>query len=135
LATLDEGRPGRLLVVDDDHDILNFLDEALSYYGYDVVTAASGREALGKVEAALPDLILLDIKMPGMNGYEVIRHLKSKKATRPIPIIVITASPVDQERDRVRVLGMGATQYMTKPLSVDALIREVKAAIDERQQA
>jgi PAS domain S-box-containing protein len=135
LATLEEGVAGKVLVVDDDLDILNFLDEALSYYGYDVSTAAGGREALEKVAKDLPDLILLDIKMPGMNGYEVIRRLKSSRETSPIPVIVITASPVDQERDKVQVLGMGATHYMTKPLSIEALIREVKVAIEERQQA
>ncbi len=125
--------PVKLLVVDDDLDILNFLDQALSFHGYRVWTAASGREALEQVVEVQPDLILLDIKMPGMAGYEVIRHLKGNEATQAIPIIVITASPVDKERDRVRVLGMGAAQYVTKPLSIELLVREIKMAIEERQ--
>ncbi len=135
LAPHEKGEPLRLLVVDDDPDILNFLDQALSFHGYQVWTAASGREALERTPELQPDLILLDIRMPGIDGYEVIRRLKGEESTRSIPIIVITASPVDKERDRVRVLGMGAAQYVTKPLSVDMLVREIKAAIEERQPA
>ena len=71
--------------------------------------------------------------MPGVDGYEVIRQLKGKDATRPIPIIVVTASPVDKHRDRVQVLSLGAEQYITKPLSVDTLVHEIKNAIAEKQ--
>jgi signal transduction histidine kinase/DNA-binding response OmpR family regulator len=133
LAHQDGDGPHRLLVVDDDADIRGFLEEALSYHGYHIHTASNGKEALEKVEQTDPDLVLLDLKMPGLDGYEVIRRLKSNKATRAIPIIVITASPVDKERDRVRVLGMGATEYLTKPLSIEALVQEIKAAIGERR--
>lgn len=133
LAPREKGAPVKLLVVDDDLDILNFLDQALSFHGYQVWTAVSGPEALERTEEVRPDLILLDIRMPGMDGYEVIRRLKGNEATRSIPIIVITASPVDKERDRVRVLGMGAAQYVTKPLSIESLVREIKMAIEERQ--
>jgi DNA-binding response OmpR family regulator len=122
-----------ILVVDDDADIRGFLVEALSYQGYHVDTAANGQEALDYVSVQTPDLILLDIKMPGIDGYEVIRRLKAEESTRPIPIVVITASPVDKERDKVRVLGMGATQYITKPLSIEALVNEITAAIAERK--
>jgi DNA-binding response OmpR family regulator len=135
LADLEEGKPGKLLVVDDDRDILEFLFQALTYHGYEVSTAPGGWEALELVPQIGPDLILLDIKMPNIDGYEVIRRLKRNKATRHIPIIVITASPVDKERDKVRVLGMGAAQYITKPLSIDSLIREIKTAIAGKQPA
>ncbi len=74
----------------------------------------------------MPDLILLDLRMPVMDGYEVIRRLKGDETTRVIPIIVITASPVDKERDKVQVLGMGVDQYMTKPLSVETIVAEIK---------
>jgi CheY-like chemotaxis protein len=66
-----------------------------------------------------------------MDGYEVIRQLKVDEATRPIPIVVITTSPVDKERDRVQVLGMEVNQYLTKPLSIEMLIREIKKAMVE----
>jgi PAS domain S-box-containing protein len=133
LQPVAEGRPHRLLVVDDDPDILGFLDHALSFHGYDVLTAADGREALERVEQEHPDLLLLDLRMPGLDGYEVIRRLKSNDDTRPIPIIVITASPIDKERDKVQVLSMGADHYVTKPLSVQALVSEIRKAIAERE--
>jgi CheY-like chemotaxis protein len=133
LAPLDGGKPHKLLVVDDDPDILTLMEEALTFHGYQVSTASGGEDALDQVQASQPDLILLDLRMPGVDGYEVIRRLKSEEATRPIPVIVITASPVDKQRDKVRVLGMGAAQYITKPLSIEALIREIKRAIVEKQ--
>ena len=133
LAPLAGGEPHKLLVVDDDPDILTLMEEALTFHGYHVSTASGGQEALDQVQASQPDLILLDLRMPGVDGYEVIRRLKSEEATRPIPVIVITASPVDKQRDKVRVLGMGAAQYITKPLSIESLIREIKRAIVDKQ--
>jgi PAS domain S-box-containing protein len=134
LAAVDGGEQQDLLVVDDDPDILHLLDHALSYHGYQVRTAADGQGALDQIGERPPDLILLDLKMPQMDGYEVIRRLKVDEETRPIPIIVITASPVDKERDKVQVLGMGASQYITKPLSIETLVHEIEAVIQERQQ-
>jgi DNA-binding response OmpR family regulator len=132
LAALDSTQPHRVLVVDDDPDILSLMEEALSFHGYQVDTASHGQAALDRIGEVRPDLMLLDIRMPEMDGYDVIRHLKADQATRDIPIVVITASPVDKERDRVRVLGMGADQYVTKPLSIEGLILEIKKAIAER---
>jgi DNA-binding response OmpR family regulator len=133
LSPLDGDEPHKVLVVDDDPDILTLMEEALAFHGYEVSTAPGGQDALDQVQVNRPDLILLDLKMPGVDGYEVIRQIKGEEDTRPIPIIVITASPVDKERDKVRVLGMGAAQYITKPLSIEVLIREIKRAIAERQ--
>jgi CheY-like chemotaxis protein len=133
LSPLDDGAPQRLLVIDDDPDILTLMAEALTFHGYKVSTASGGQEALDRVRRERPDLVLLDLKMPGVDGYEVIRRLKSDGATRPIPVIVITASTVQKERDKVQVLGMGAAQYLTKPLSIEALIREIKKAIAEKR--
>jgi DNA-binding response OmpR family regulator len=96
-----------------------------------VRTASDGHGALAEVEQSLPDLILLDLKMPHMDGYEVIRQLKGSEGTQSVPIIVITASPVDKERDRVQVLGMGVSQYITKPLSIETLVSEIRSVIDE----
>jgi two-component system OmpR family response regulator len=119
-------------VVDDEPDIIAFLEHALSAHGYRIRSASNGQEALERTKELIPDLMLLDLKMPGMDGYEVIRRLKGDDTTRGIPIIVITASPVDKERDKVRVLGMGATQYMAKPLSVETIVAEIKKATMER---
>jgi CheY-like chemotaxis protein len=124
---------GNLLVVDDDLDTRTFLIDALSLHGYQVWTAASGAEATERVKELRPDLILLDLRMPGMDGYDVIRQLKGDEETRPIPIIVITAGPVDLEQDRVRLLGMGAAQYMTKPLSIESLLLEVRSTLEAGQ--
>jgi CheY-like chemotaxis protein len=135
LAAVEKVEPQQLLVVDDDPDIRELMSEALAFHGYEILTAVNGQEALDQVAKHMPDLLLLDIKMPGIDGYEVIRRLKSQEATRSIPIIVITASPVDKDRDRVRVLGMGATQYITKPLSIESLVREIKKAIAENNPA
>jgi CheY-like chemotaxis protein/two-component sensor histidine kinase len=132
LAPLPPVEPHRILVVDDDRDTLALMEEALRLHGYEVRTARDGREALELVPEYMPDLLLLDIKMPGVDGYEVIRRLKGTEATRGIPIVVITASPVDQERDKVQVLSMGADQYVSKPLSIEGLIQEIKKAIADK---
>ncbi len=131
----DGAEPTRndLLVVDDEPDIVSFLGQALSIHGYQIRSASNGLEALERIGELTPDLILLDLKMPGMDGYEVIRRLKRDEATRGIPIIVITASPVDKERDKVRVLGMGVSRYMSKPLSVETIVAEIKKATMERE--
>lgn len=133
LSRAGTGPADRVLVVDDDPDILDFLKQALTFHGYQVWTALEGRGALDLVQQHRPDLILLDPKMPGLDGYEVIRELKGNEATRSIPIVVITASPVDKEKDRVQVLSMGADQYLTKPLSVQIVLDEIKKAITARR--
>ena len=132
LAPLPPVEPQRILVVDDDPDTLALMEEALHLHGYEILTARDGREALERVAEYAPDLLLLGIKMPGVDGYDVIRRLKGAEATRGIPIVVITASPVDQERDNVQVLGMGADQYLAKPLSIESLIQEIKKAIADK---
>jgi DNA-binding response OmpR family regulator len=101
-------------------------------HGYHVTSASNGREALNKTKEISPDLILLDLKMPGMDGYEVIRQLKGNEATSAIPIIVITASPIDRERDKIQVLSMGAAQYLAKPLAIEAIVAEIKKATTEK---
>ncbi|MCL7452179.1 MAG: GAF domain-containing protein [Anaerolineae bacterium] len=128
-------QPHSLLVVEDDPDIRSMMQEALIRQGYNVSTATSGDQVLGEVTRLRPDLILLDLKMPGMDGYDVIRQLKGSKDTQSIPIIVTTASPLDKERDKIRVLGMGATHYFTKPLSLSSLMAEIKKAISEKQES
>ena len=118
-------------MVDDAADIRSLLEQALSLHGFTVWTAANGEQAFEWVQRELPDLILLDLKMPGIDGYQVLRRLKSDPETRSIPIIVITASPIDKDWDKVQVLGMGASQYLTKPLSIQALVGEIKKAMVE----
>jgi CheY-like chemotaxis protein len=128
LRFLEESEGQRLLVVDHDLEVLTLLEESLSLHGYEVSIASDGQEALAQVHACEPDLILLDTQLPVVDGYEVIRQLKSDESTRSIPIIVLTESSVDKEQDSVQVLGMEINQYVTKPLSIEMLIREIQKA-------
>ena len=132
MASSGQAGPNKLLVADDDPEVLAALQAALSLHGYEVSTVLNGQEVLNQVHEFQPDVILLDTKMPGMDGYEVIRRLKSEEATSPIPVIVLTSSPVDKERDRGRVLGKDIIRYLSKPLSIELLIREIKKTIAER---
>jgi PAS domain S-box-containing protein len=132
LAYLETSRPRKLVVADDDLEALGRMEQALSLHGYEVWTAADGQEALDRAQEIQPDLILLDVGMPLMDGYEVVRKLKKDDRTRPIPVIVATDSPADREQERVRVLGMDIAEYLTKPLSIEILIREIKKVIAEK---
>jgi two-component system phosphate regulon response regulator PhoB len=101
--------------------------------GFAVQEAYNGQEALARVSQTPPDLILLDLKMPDMDGYEVIRTLRRDQATRNIPVIVITGNVFD-ENDRVKVLGMGVEQLLTKPFNVEALVQEIKRVTSDESQ-
>jgi len=130
LAHINGGEPKQILVVDDDRDITGWLVRSLSSSGFSTRAAYNGDEALQMIRESPPHLILLDLKMPGTDGYEVIRQLKGDATTRNIPIIVITASDLEGERTRIRVLGMGAQQLLSKPFSSDVLIKEIRNLID-----
>jgi len=128
LSSLGVGGNGQLsqvLVVDDDHHIVDWLKDALTNSGFTVRGAYNGHEALALAREDSPDLILLDLKMPDMDGYEVIRHLRREQTTRGIPVIIITGNPLD-DYDQVRILGMGVEHMLTKPFSVESLVEEIK---------
>ncbi len=120
------GQFNRVLVVDDDRHIVDWLKEALTSSGFTVRGAYNGQEALALAREDSPDLILLDLKMPDMDGYEVIRNLRRDQATRNIPVIVITGSSLDDDYDHVKVLGMGVEHMLTKPFTVETLVEEIK---------
>jgi PAS domain S-box-containing protein len=111
-----------VLVVDDDRDIVDVLKRTLKGKGFSVATAFDGREAMVAVERDLPDLILLDLKMPEMDGYEVIHTLKTRVTTRDIPIVVMTAHQLDAER--IHLIEMTAAQ-VAKPLEATTLAEEI----------
>ncbi|MGB9724477.1 MAG: GAF domain-containing protein, partial [Chloroflexia bacterium] len=132
------GRPGEsatVLVADDDPDIVGWLRRVLEEQGYQVYEAADGETALETTLAVLPDLIVLDLRMPKMDGREVITRLKLREETCEIPIIVITASSVDRETDRVQILGLGAEGFLTKPFPAEHLIREIEKALRKKTEA
>jgi two-component system KDP operon response regulator KdpE len=111
-----------ILVVDDEKRILNFLRTKLKASGYEVLTAASGMEALEQVQAQEPDLILLDILMPKMDGFETLKSLRSFSAT---PVIVLSAKGSDI--DKIKGLGLGADDYIPKPFNPDELVARIEA--------
>src|SRR5262245_42622506 len=115
----------RVLVVDDVPANVKLLEARLSAEYFDVVTAVSGVEALGICERAECDVVLLDVMMPDMDGFEVCRKLKTNPATHHIPVVIVTA--LDQPSDRVRGLEAGADDFLTKPVSDVALIARVRS--------
>lgn len=121
----------RLLVVDDDPGLLMAVSETLRAEGYDVSTARRGAEALVRVAEALPDLIISDIRMPGMDGYQLVRNLRAAPHTRLIPIVFLTAK--DETVDRVAGFRSGVDAYITKPFEPEELVAIV-AGILERVQ-
>jgi two-component system phosphate regulon response regulator PhoB len=116
-----------ILAVDDEEDILELLRYNLAREGYRVTGAASGEEAVTTARSLLPDLILLDLLLPGVDGLEVCRRLKSDARTRPIPIIMLTAK--GEEADIVAGLELGADDYVTKPFSPRVLLARIRAAL------
>src|SRR5205807_9770744 len=113
----------RVLVVDDVPANVKLLEARLSAEYFDVLTASNGAEALAICERAECDLVLLDVMMPDMDGFEVCRRLKSNLATHHIPVVMVTA--LDQATDRVAGLDAGADDFLTKPASELVLIARV----------
>ena len=117
----------RLLIVEDDVDISNMLKIYFGGLGYDVDTAMRGSEALEKTRQVLPHLIVLDIMLPDIDGYEVCRRLRQSTHTRHIPVIFLTQR--DERSDRLQGLELGADDYMTKPFSPKELVARVRAML------
>ena len=117
----------KVLVVDDEVYILHILDFILGAENYDVITAMNGEQALEKVRDEKPDLIVLDIMMPKLDGYETCRLIKSDPKTKAIPVILLTAKgrEVDQKLGR----EVGASDYITKPFSPSKLIDRVQSIL------
>jgi DNA-binding response OmpR family regulator len=112
----------RVLIVDDEPRILQFLNMRLKASGYEVLTAASGLEALEQLQAQKPDLLVLDVVMPGMDGFET---LKQVRALSSVPVIILSAK--EASADKVRVLELGADDYLAKPFSPDELVARIEA--------
>lgn len=117
----------RLLVIDDEPNLLRAVAACLRAEGYDVVTARSGREALVKLAASVPDLILSDIRMPGMDGYQLASHIRGSQRTALVPIVFLTAK--DETADRIEGFRSGVDAYLTKPFEPDELIAVIKSIL------
>ncbi|HZM18258.1 MAG TPA: response regulator [Gaiellaceae bacterium] len=120
-----------VLVADDDPDILLLMTLTLERDGYDVVAAKDGLGALEAAVERVPHLVLLDLMMPGLDGYEVTRRLRLEPATKDLPIVIVTAAA--EESQAARALDAGADAYMKKPFSPRELLAKTAALILERR--
>ena len=115
----------KVLVVDDSPTERHVLVELLTKNGYQVITAESGEEGIEKVKSELPDLVLMDVVMPGLNGYQATRTLTRNETTKHIPIIVCTSK--GQETDKIWGLRQGALDYLVKPVNGEELLSKIAA--------
>jgi CheY-like chemotaxis protein len=120
----------RILVCDDDPLILRLLQVNLEIEDYEVILAHDGREACEVAEAELPDLIILDIMMPRMDGYEACKRLKETPSVKDIPVVFLSAKA--QEEDIEEGTALGAAAYLTKPFEPDELVRVIDGLVSER---
>ncbi|MBK8062773.1 MAG: response regulator [Betaproteobacteria bacterium] len=115
----------KILVVDDSPTDRQFMLEALSKLGYQVVLAESGEEAVAKAKSELPDLVLMDVVMPGANGFQATRTIARDEATKHIPVIICTSK--SQETDRIWGMRQGARDYIVKPADINELAAKIAA--------
>jgi DNA-binding response OmpR family regulator len=119
-----------IVAADDDPQLLRLVTRNLQLEGYDVMAASDGQQALELIEAHVPDLVLLDVMMPRMDGFAVLQRVREYSA---VPVIIVTARGQDQ--DKIRGLDLGADDYLTKPFNVDELVARVRAVLRRAQIA
>src|SRR5881296_385175 len=117
-----------IVTADDDPQLLRLVTRNLEFEGYEVIPASNGQQALEEIEERAPDLVLLDVMMPKMDGFTVCQRVREFST---VPIIIVTARGQDQ--DKVRGLDLGADDYLTKPFSVDELLARVRAVLRRAQ--
>lgn len=121
----------RVLIIDDDAGLLELLSEVLTEALFEPITASTGQEGIQKAVQISPDLILLDVNLPGINGFEVCKRLREQPATRDIPIVMLTTA--DQVDDRVRGLDVGADDYLPKPFHAKELVARINARLRRKE--
>ncbi len=119
--------PAKILVVDDEPKNVKLLADLLTAKGYTTITASSGQEALAKVEGEHPDLVLLDVVMPEMSGYEVCRKIRENPSTEILPVVMVTA--LDPAEERVKGLDSGADDFLAKPINQAELLARVRSLL------
>jgi two-component system alkaline phosphatase synthesis response regulator PhoP len=118
----------KILVIEDDPSALRLIEYTLEQEGYQVITASDGLEGLTKVQDEHPDLIVLDIMLPGLDGYEICYQIRQKLETAPLPILMVSAKARQDDKDIG--LRMGADDYLTKPADPLMILARVKALLD-----
>ena len=131
MTTAAKAAPARILVVEDERDIAALVAYHLTKEGYRVRTAEGGNEALEAVASERPDLVILDLMLPGFSGYEVLAEIRRRSELSDVPVIVLTARR--EEPDRVKGLELGADDYLTKPFSPRELVLRVGAILRRAQ--
>jgi DNA-binding response OmpR family regulator len=121
-----------VLVVDDEPNILLSLEFLMQQAGFSVATAADAEQALEQINRQCPDLLLLDISLPGMSGFDLLERLRADDATQALPVIMLTAHGREVEKEKG--MALGANDYVTKPFSTRELVNRVQALLAEQQQ-
>jgi len=117
----------KILIVDDSPTETHILTQMLEKNGYQVVTAESGESGVEVAKKELPDLVLMDVVMPGINGFQATRQLKKETTTAHIPVVIVTTK--DQETDKIWGMRQGAKDYLTKPVQEESLINTIQAIL------
>jgi len=123
---------GKILIIDDEQDLVKLVKEILELEDFEVSGAYDGEEGLTKATREMPDLILLDIKMPGLNGFQVLERLKIDKSTSHIPVVMLTTSVLRQDRNKA--FDLGAVDYVVKSLEGFALGERIRKILKDRVQ-
>lgn len=124
--------PKTLLLVDDDPNLVLLVQDYLELKGYRVLTASQGKEGLQVLEQELPDLIICDVMMPEMDGYNFVRHVRENQKTSWLPVLFLSAK--GQTEDRVMGLNKGADVYMVKPFEPDELVAQIEASLKQAER-
>ena len=119
----------RLLLIDDDPNLILLVKDYLEFRGYEVITAENGREALDVLETDVPDMIVCDVMMPEMDGYDFVSNVRENERTSWIPVLFLSAK--GQPQDRVKGLNVGADVYMVKPFEPEELVAQVEASLKQ----
>lgn len=119
----------RVLVVEDEPSILKLLCQNLTLRGYDVVAATDGQSGLEQARSSQPDLIMLDLMLPAVSGWDVLKQLSREGILDGTPVIVVTAASREEDERRARVLG--ATDYLVKPFTISEMLRRIRAVLGQ----
>jgi DNA-binding response OmpR family regulator len=125
------GRGASVLLVEDEDQLRRVMKDLLQREGYHVAEARDGIQALDEVDRFAPDVIILDLNLPGIDGYSVLAQLRSRQATREIPVMVLTAK--GDEDNEVRVFELGASDFVTKPFRARSLTARIEAVLGRRR--